>query len=59
MEYVYTSKGEARARELWLEERREGTIAMFGHAPVSGQVAKAWLEKGYIREANNVNTITA
>ena len=55
MQYVYTSKGEAHARELGLEERREGAVAMFGNAPVTGQVAKAWLEKGYIREANDVD----
>lgn len=47
-EYVYTAKGEARARELGQTDRREGEVAMFGHRPVYGPTAQAWLEKGYI-----------
>ena len=54
--YVYTAEGEAHAREFGLEERREGTVATFGNAQVEGQIAKAWLEKGYIRETNDVET---
>ena len=47
--YVYTAKGEKRAKELGLDERKEGTCAMYGFEPVKGQIARAWLDKGYIR----------
>ena len=55
MNYIYTKKGEARARELGLEERKAGTEAMYGGEPVYGNVAKAWLEKGYIAEVESEN----
>lgn len=49
--YVYTKKGEERARELGLEERKAGAVAMFGHDPLeSGETATAWIESGYIEE---------
>lgn len=50
MRYVYTAKGEQRAKEIGVEPRKEGTLAMSGYEPVSGFVAQAWLKKGYIRE---------
>lgn len=49
--YVYTEKAEKRAKELGLEERKAGTVAMFGHQPLTGgMIAQAWKKKGYIRE---------
>ena len=48
-EYVYTEKGEARARALG-QTRRAGEIAKCGGEPVFGLTAQRWLEKGYIRE---------
>ena len=54
MNYIYTKKGEARAKELGLEDRKAGTEAMYGGEPLlGGLVAKAWLEKGYISEVEN------
>lgn len=55
MKYVYTEKGEERARELGLEERKAGTVAMFGHEPLKGgQIAEAWKKKGYVIELNPI-----
>lgn len=53
MRYVYTKKGEKIAKELGLDERKAGTVAMFGGKILkSGLTAKAWKEKGYIIELN-------
>ena len=53
-EYVYTKKAEMKAKELGLDERKEGAIAHCGYTPVRllGLLKTAWLEKGYIREIN-------
>jgi hypothetical protein len=53
-EYVYTKKAEVKAKELGLNERKEGAIAHCGYTPVRllGLLKTAWLEKGYIREIN-------
>ena len=49
--YVYTEKGEKRAKELGLEERKAGTVAMLGHKQLEGGViAIAWKKKGYVVE---------
>lgn len=50
--YVYTKKAEERAKALGLEERKEGTQAMFGYEPVDrfGTISKAWKERGLITE---------
>lgn len=48
--YVWTKKAEESAAKLGLEVRRAGEPAYCGYAPVSGQVAEAWLRKGYIKE---------
>lgn len=50
--YYYTDKAEKRAKELGLEERKAGTVAMFGHMPLQdGMTAEAWKKKGYIVES--------
>ena len=48
--YVYTKKGEERAKQLGLEPRIAGEQAMFGHEPLDwhGPTAKAWIAKGYV-----------
>lgn len=46
--WVYTKKGELRAKEKGLEPRLEHTPAFCGNQLVDGQVATAWYEKGYI-----------
>lgn len=49
--YVYTEKAEARAKEFGLEERKAGTLAMFGGRPLQGgMIAEAWKKKGYVVE---------
>lgn len=49
MRYVYTEKAEKRAKELGLEERKAGSVAMLGHEPLQcGVIAEAWKKKGYI-----------
>lgn len=49
--YVYTEKAEKRAKELGLEERKAGTVAMFGYKPLQGGIiAEAWKKKGYVEE---------
>lgn len=56
MRYVYTKKAELRAKELELEERKEGTTAMYGYKPLEGgPIANAWLAKGYIRKSDEDN----
>lgn len=51
-DYIYTEKGEKRAKELGLEERKAGTTAMLGHEPLQdGITAQAWKEKGYVARA--------
>ena len=47
--YVWTKEAEAKAKNLGLEERKEGQIANCGLDEVSGQIAQAWLKKGYIK----------
>lgn len=50
--YIYTEKAEKRAKELGLEERKAGTVAMLGYEPLQGrQIAEAWKKKGYVVEA--------
>ena len=50
--FHWTKKAEERAQELGLEERKAGTLAMFGRQPLKdGMTARAWKEKGYITEA--------
>ncbi|MGE5327994.1 MAG: hypothetical protein ACM3KR_00600 [Deltaproteobacteria bacterium] len=50
--YVWTKKAEERAKELGLEERKEGESAICGsRGMIDGGTAIAWLELGYIREA--------
>lgn len=49
--YIYTEKAEKRANELGLEERKAGTVAMFGGKPLKdGLTATAWEKKGYVKE---------
>ena len=49
--YVYTEKGEAKAKEYGVEPRKAGDVAMFGYEPLEeGMVANAWLKKGYIKK---------
>ena len=49
--YVYTEKGEAKAKEYGVEPRKAGDVAMFGYEPLEeGMVANAWLKKGYIEK---------
>lgn len=55
--YVYTAKGEARARELG-QKRIKGEPALCGGVPVWGQTAWAWLEKGYIEDVAKNATVT-
>lgn len=50
--YIYTEKAQRRAEEIGVEPRRAGTIAMCGWRAVSGLVALAWKEKGYIYECD-------
>ena len=51
--YYWTKKAEERARELGLEERKEGEIAYFGHKPLEGgMTAQAWERKGYVTKNN-------
>lgn len=50
--FYWTKKAEERARALGLEERKAGTISMFGKRPImDGTTATAWKKKGYITEA--------
>ena len=49
--YVYTEKGERRARENGFTERVAGTIACFGYRIIKGGLlAQDWEKKGYIRK---------
>lgn len=48
MMYVYTEKGEARAKQLGYTDRKAGDMAFCGREPVTGPTAKAWEAKGYI-----------
>lgn len=49
--YVFTEKAEKRAKELGLEERKAGMVAMFGGKPLdSGAIATAWKKRGYVIE---------
>ena len=50
MKYVYTELGESRAKELGFTDRKAGEPAFCGREPVTGTTAKAWEEKGYIKE---------
>jgi hypothetical protein len=47
--YKWTKKAEDRAKEIGVEARPEGIEAWCGNHPVSGQIAQAWLELGYIK----------
>lgn len=53
--YVYTAAGEQRGRECGQDWRKEGEIATIGKHPVYGLFAKAWLEKGWIREVTDAD----
>ena len=50
--YVWTKKAEDMARELNLEERKEGTQATCGGTDIKefGGIRLAWLTSGYIKE---------
>lgn len=49
--YVYTEKAEKRAKELGLEERKAGAVAMLGGKPLeSGITATKWKKRGYVVE---------
>lgn len=51
--YVYTKKGEARAREMKLDERKEGETAYCGNKPLHEcpfDVQTGWLNRGYVQE---------
>ena len=49
--FYWTKKAEERAKALGLEERKAGTIAMFGNRPLmDGMTAIARKKKGYITE---------
>ena len=48
MLYIYTVKGESRAKELGFTDRKAGRVAFCGKEPVTGPTAKAWEAKGYI-----------
>ena len=51
--YVYTKKGEERARELRLDERKAGDMAFCGYVPLhkcGNDIAKGWLARGYVEE---------
>ncbi|MFQ9515305.1 MAG: hypothetical protein ACLRZ9_05705 [Eubacterium sp.] len=51
--YIYTEKAEKRAKELGLEERKAGTVAMFGGHPLQdGPIAMVWEKHGFVVEAN-------
>ena len=52
--YIYTKKGEERARALNLDERKAGAQAYCGHKPVTGVTAKAWEKRGYIRAVEQI-----
>ena len=47
-EYVYTKKGEERAKSIGQNDRKAGEPALCGGMPVWGNVAVRWMEKGYI-----------
>ena len=56
--YVYTEKGEKRAKELHLDERKAGNMAFCGYEPlhiVGSDIAKGWLARGYV-EVKEVET---
>lgn len=56
--YVFTEKAEKRAKELGLEERKAGSVAMFGHKPLTGgMIATAWKKKGYVLEIHATTEI--
>jgi len=47
--YVWTKKAEDMAKELNLEERKEGQEAKMGYSTLKyGQTACSWYAKGYI-----------
>ena len=48
MLYIYTEKGEAKAKELGFTDRKAEEPAFCGREPVTGTTAKAWEAKGYI-----------
>ena len=51
--YVYTKKGEERARALNLDERKAGEMAFCGYTPLhecGDDTAKGWLARGYVEE---------
>lgn len=51
--YIYTEKAENRAKELRLEERKAGTVAMIGGRPLQdGPIAMMWEKHGYVIETN-------
>ena len=60
MTYVWTEKAEQRAKELGLEPRTAGTVAMYAGEPVTGDytnplqigVAYEWYQRGYIVPAS-------
>lgn len=51
MLYIYTEKGETKAKELGFTDRKAEQVAFCGREPVTGTTAKAWEAKGYIRRA--------
>lgn len=46
--YVYTQAAEDWSRELGLEPRKAGTIAMLGGRPLDGPFAQDWVERGFV-----------
>jgi hypothetical protein len=50
--YVWTEKAEARANELGLEKRLIGQPATYAGGTITGMVKAAWVELGWIREAD-------
>lgn len=48
--WVWTKKAEDRAKELGLEERKEGTPAYMGYLQLGMLAPESWVIKGYVRE---------
>lgn len=49
--WVWTRKAELRAKELGLEERKEGTPAYIGKDLLGQYAPSRWIELGYVKEA--------
>lgn len=53
--YIYTEKAEKRSKELGLEGRKAGTVAMFGGKLLQdGPIAMVWQKHGFVVEVQEV-----